>query len=192
MRDGRVWLHRLTSPIVTTLVKVPHLLGCFLERRCAESKQESKQKYVSRKQHSFVNPETSRLFRKAFSKQAASRSRFQMCRGEEGVAAAGGALDPSHRRGAACPSPAPVCPIPSHSWGWKRGCGVGCWVEWVTGSGALILTLASVLINQEYGLYHLKQWSYFSLANYCCSAETQQLSMVLVPPRSNSKVNHSV
>lgn len=52
-----------------------------------------------------------------------------------------------------------------------------------------ILTLASVLINQEYGLYHLKQWSYFSLANYCCSAETQQLSGVLVPPPSNCKVN---
>lgn len=53
-----------------------------------------------------------------------------------------------------------------------------------------ILTLASVLINQEYGLYPLKQRSYFGLANYCCSAETQQLSVVLVPPPSNCKVDH--
>lgn len=50
-----------------------------------------------------------------------------------------------------------------------------------------LLTSASVLINGEHGLQHLKQWNYFSLANYRCSAETGELSTVPDPPSLTAK-----
>lgn len=74
------------------------------------------------------------------------------------------------------PALPPPAPRLAGSWGGSEVCWMGPGVE------RPLLTSASVLINGEYGLQHLKQWNYFSLANDRCSAETRELSMVLVPP----------
>lgn len=74
------------------------------------------------------------------------------------------------------PALPPPAPRPAGSWGGSEVCWMGLGVE------RPLLTSASVLINREYGLQHLKQWNYFSSANYRCSAETRELSTALVPP----------